>query len=134
MVEDHTNRTLWVESKGAGRIGGVMVSDDRSTQSIMSVLDEFFEALNARDVARLAAACNFPQVRLASGTMTIWRTVDEFEQSGGLAGIPLEGEWHLSAWNTRHIIQASHDKVHVAVTFTRHRSDGTEIPSSIRST
>ena len=93
----------------------------------MRVLDEFFEALNARHVARLTAACNFPQVRLASGTMTIWRTVGEFEQSGDLAGIPLEGDWHHSTWKTRHIVQASHDKVHVAVTFTRHRSDGTEI-------
>jgi hypothetical protein len=100
---------------------------DESTQAIMDLLDLFFDALNARDVTRLAGACNFPQVRLASGTMTIWRTAGEFEQSGDLAGIPFEREWHHSAWKRRHIIQSSHDKCHVAVTFTRYRSNGDEI-------
>jgi hypothetical protein len=59
--------------------------------------------------------------------MTIWRTPVEFEESGDLAGIPLEAEWHHSDWKTRDIIQSSKDKYHVAVTFTRYTSDGAEI-------
>jgi len=93
----------------------------------MHALDSFFEALNARDPHRLAAVCHFPNVRLAGGDMKIWRTREEFIRDSGLAGIPLESEWHHTSWDARTIVQRSDDKVHVMVTFTRHMADGMPI-------
>lgn len=95
--------------------------------AVMQVLDEFFDALNARDPRRLAAACNFPHVRFSTSKMKIWRTGDEFVREGDLAGIPLEGEWHRSSWDARNTVQASNDKLHVTVTFTRWTSTGSKI-------
>ena len=97
--------------------------------AVMKVLDEFLAALNARDSSRLAAACNFPHVRLSTGGMRTWRDAEEFTREGDLAGIPLEQEWHSSSWDRRAVLQASSDKLHVAVTFTRHSAAGAKVSS-----
>ena len=104
-----------------------MGTKDAGEKAVMQVLDEFLDALNARDPKRLAAACNFPHVRFSTSGMKIWRTDEEFRRDGDLAGIPLEGEWHHTSWNTRKTLQTSSEKLHVAVTFTRHASNGAKI-------
>jgi hypothetical protein len=104
-----------------------VATNSANEKAVMQVLDEFFDALNARDPRRLAAACNFPHVRFSTSAMKIWRTGDEFIHDGDLAGIPLEDEWHHSSWDTRNTVQASNDKLHVAVTFTRRTSTGAKI-------
>jgi hypothetical protein len=93
----------------------------------MQVLDAFIEALNARDPRPLAAACNFPNVRLASGDMKMWRTTKEFIRDSDLAGIPLEREWHHTSLDGRNVVQRSDDKFHVMVTFTRRMANGAPI-------
>jgi hypothetical protein len=104
-----------------------MGTKDADERAVMQVLDEFIDALNARNPKRLATACNFPHVRFSTSGMKIWRTDEEFGRDGDLAGIPLEGEWHHTSWDARNTLQASSEKLHVAVTFTRYTSNGAKI-------
>ncbi len=104
-----------------------MTPEAANEAAVMQALDEFMDALNSRDPSRLAAACHFPHVRFSAGAMRIWRTSEDFCRDGDLAGIPLEREWHASSWDARRILQASKDKIHVAVTFSRHTLAGAKI-------
>ena len=46
--------------------------------SAMAALDEFMSTFNARDPVAWAASLNYPHVRFASGTVTVWETAEEF--------------------------------------------------------
>jgi hypothetical protein len=53
--------------------------------------------------------------------MTIWEGSETYLQDfHARAG----GEWHRSAWDFRHPISASAEKVHLDVQFSRYRADG----------
>jgi hypothetical protein len=104
----------------------------KSDGNAMRVLDEFMAAWNASDPHRLAATCNFPHVRIAGGKVTVWQTPTEFEKEHGAGravgnSIPLEHNWHHSAWDYRKVVQTSNDKVHVALSFTRYDAKGSKI-------
>lgn len=91
----------------------------------MAALDRFMAALNARDEAALNDALNFPHVRLASGRVTMWNAPGSYQIADFLARAG-DG-WHESRWDERTVIDASPDKVHLAVQFSRWRADGTLI-------
>lgn len=90
----------------------------------MAVLDAHMAALNARDAGGIAATLHFPHHRLASGRLQTWPTpatyLDDFFARAG------EG-WSHSAWDRRDVIAAGPDKVHLDVTFTRYRADGSAL-------
>ena len=87
----------------------------------MAVLDRHFAALNAGNAAALAETLHFPHYRLAGNRMQVWERPDsylaDFHSRAGK-------DWHRSAWEFRHPIMASGDKVHFDAQFTRHRADG----------
>jgi len=94
----------------------------------MKVLDDYIEALNRRDEAGMNEAFNFPHVRFASGTVTV------FEKRGDY---PFEhfdrrtraDRWHHTNWDYKRVVHASEEKVHLDVQFSRYREDGTLIGS-----
>jgi hypothetical protein len=92
----------------------------------LAVLDRHMAALNARDPAALADTLHFPHYRLTQGRLQTWETpatyhTDFLARAG--AG------WHRSAWDTRRVLAASADKVHLDVQFTRYRADGSAMGS-----
>src|SRR5262245_40223123 len=98
----------------------------KSDANAMRVLDEFMAAWNASDPQRLASTCNLPHARIACGKVTVWQTPIEFEKEHRNS-IPLERNWHHSAWDDRKVVQFSNDKVHVALSFTRYDPKGIKI-------
>jgi len=99
-------------------------AESEAEAAAIAVLDRHMAALNARDNAALAATLHFPHYRLSGGRMRVWETPDtyfrDFLQRAG------EG-WHHSAWDSRVPIAVSPDKVHLDVTFTRYRADGSAL-------
>src|SRR3954451_17391146 len=92
----------------------------------MAVTGDFLDSFNRYDAAAHAATLAFPHIRLASGQIRIWQTLEEgvaaMEQN-----IPLLREragWHHSEWDHRRVIHAADTKVHLDVQFTRYRVDG----------
>jgi len=103
----------------AGRPG-----ETEAVAAALAVLDRHMAALNARDSAALAATLHFPHYRLSGGRMRVWQGPESyFADFLARAG---DG-WHHSAWDRRTPIAAGADKVHLDVTFTRYRADGSAL-------
>ncbi|MBM3621155.1 MAG: hypothetical protein FJX20_10740 [Alphaproteobacteria bacterium] len=100
-------------------------ADSEAIDAAMATLDAFMAALNARDEAGVNRAFNFPHVRLASGTVTVWERAGDYRLD---AFVARAGDgWRESRWDERRVIHAFADKVHLAVQFSRWRGDGTLI-------
>ena len=92
----------------------------------LATLDRFMAALNAYDAAAMDAAMHFPHIRIAGGKVTVYEKpgsnpMDLFDK------LKKEDNWSRSAWNERKIVQRSDGKVHMALTYTRYRADGSII-------
>jgi hypothetical protein len=91
----------------------------------LAVLDAYLAAFNALNPAALDRTFHFPHFRLLGDRLTT-------EERAGIQTVAtmrelLGAEWHRTDWIERRVVQSSADKVHVAATFTRSRSDGSVI-------
>jgi hypothetical protein len=84
----------------------------------MQAMDEFMLGFNARDMDSWAASLNYPHVRFASGSVTVWNTAEEFKQVSPFADLGNSG-WDHSHWLTRDVTLVSAGKVHIATEFQR---------------
>lgn len=105
-------------------------AEDRASieSAVMSVLDEYLEGFNSRDIDAWESTFHFPHYRLASGRMNVLDAPGERNGSALFAGLARTG-WDHSAWDRREIVQLSDSKVHVATTFVRYREDGSVLAS-----
>ena len=74
-----------------------------------------------------AATLNYPHVRIAGSEVKVWPTAKEYIEEFDFKRFADQSGWHHSAWDAKNVVQSSADKVHVAVTFTRYKADGTKI-------
>jgi len=95
----------------------------------MAVADEFLATFNALDAAGHAATLAYPHVRLASGTVRIWQTIEEAtdQMTTSMALIRERLGWDHSRWDHKKLIHAGDKKVHLDVQFTRYRADDSVI-------
>jgi len=92
----------------------------------MDVLDRFMDALNAYDAAAMDATMHFPHIRFAGGHIKVYdkagdNPMDLFDR------LRAEDDWKYSSWRTRKLVQFSDIKAHVALSYTRFRSDDSVI-------
>ncbi len=97
-------------------------SVDGAISGAMQALDEFMLHFNRRDMENWAASLNYPHVRFASGTVTVWDSAEEFAQSETFVRLPRTG-WDHSHWLSRDVVMASPGKVHIQTVFQRFNSD-----------
>lgn len=95
-------------------------------QACFTVLDDFMAALNAHDAAAMDATMHFPHVRFAGGKIKVYERpgdnpMDLFQ------ALKDEDDWLYSTWRTRQLVQFTDVKAHVALSYTRYRSDGSVI-------
>ena len=95
---------------------------DDAIVGAMQALDDFMLYFNRRDMDNWAATLNYPHVRFASGTVTIWETAEEFAQGETFTRLPRTG-WDHSHWLSRDVVMASPGKVHIQTVFQRFNSD-----------
>ena len=99
---------------------------DEAAAQCMATLDRFMAGLNACDASAMDAAMHFPHIRFAGGAITV------YERPGGnpmdlFDRLKKQDDWSHSAWNERKIVQRNDSKVHMAVTYTRFRADGSTL-------
>jgi 2-hydroxychromene-2-carboxylate isomerase len=99
---------------------------DEATAACMETLDRFMAALNASDAAAMDAVMHFPHIRIAGGRVTVYEKpgsnpMDLFDK------LRREDNWARSAWNERKVVQRSASKLHMALTYTRYRADGSTL-------
>lgn len=84
------------------------------------VMYAYITTFNSRDPARWADTLLFPHVRISSGGVTVHPTREAFVEQMDFAAFAQRINWQRSAWDRLEVIQASSDKVHFAVTFSRY--------------
>ncbi len=95
---------------------------ERAIAGAMTALDEFMLHFNSRDMEAWAGTLNYPHVRFASGSVTVWESAEEFAQGATFQRLPRTG-WDHSAWLSRDVVMASAGKVHVQTVFQRYNAD-----------
>lgn len=114
---------LWVRPLWAADAAELQGAEQAARQ----VMEDFLEAFNARDEAAWADTLQFPHVRLASGAVTVYPDRAAFLRSMDLTRFAEQSGWDHSTWDELRVVQVSPDKVHIAVTFTRHDAEGREM-------
>lgn len=100
---------------------------DSVAQALKS-LDDYMAAFNARDEAAWADTLNYPHVRIAGGEVRVWQTKQEYMDAFDFDSFAERaGGWSRSEWDKKEVIQASKDKVHVAVQFSRYDKDNKKV-------
>ncbi len=95
-----------------------------SVEAAMATTDAFLATFNEGDARGHALTLAYPHVRLASGRVRIWETIDDAipAMEAGIAALRSSG-WDHSVWNHRNVIHTGETKVHLDVQFTRYRED-----------
>ena len=99
-------------------------ADDAAIAAAEAVMHEFIRTFNARDEAAWADTLLFPHVRVASGDVVVVPTKDAFIKSTDLDEFARLNNWSHSQWDDIDVIQASAEKVHFKVTFSRFNPQG----------
>ena len=89
----------------------------------MGVLDDFMTAFNARDDEAMCGTFHFPHLRFASGAVRSYESHADCVAQFDFTRFAERTGWARSDWDRRTVVQASPDKVHVAVIFSRHEAD-----------
>jgi hypothetical protein len=101
---------------------------DESVAAALATTEAFLTTFNDGDARGHASTLAYPHVRLASGRVRIWESIDEaipaMEQA--IAAIRKSG-WDHSEWDHRNAIHTGPGKVHMDMQFTRYRADGSVI-------
>lgn len=98
----------------------------RAVAGAMAALDEFMHAFNNRDMEAWANTLNYPHVRFASGSVTVWQSAEEFAQQSTFDNLAAIG-WDHSRWVNREPILVSSGKVHINTVFQRFDSNSEAI-------
>ena len=96
--------------------------EEEAVAGAMGAMDAFMLGFNARDPEAWAASLNYPHVRFASGSVTVWDSAEEFAQTLAFETLPRSG-WDHSHWLTRDVVLVSSEKAHIATVFQRFNSD-----------
>lgn len=101
--------------------------EDDQVAEAMNALDEFMAAFNSRNMDAWSKTLNYPHVRIASGTVRVWETPEEYAGRDVFSTLTSQYGWHHSVWDKREAVQSGKDKVHFATTFSRYDKDGKKI-------
>ena len=92
--------------------------NEEAVAGAMAALDEFMITFNARNSQLWARSLNYPHVRFASGTVTVWESAEKFAQTDSFNRLAAIG-WDHSHWLSRNVVLVSPAKVHIATKFQR---------------
>ena len=101
--------------------------DDDQVAEAMKALDDFMATFNSRDMEAWSKTLNYPHVRIASGTVNVWETPEEYAGRDVFSLLTSQYGWDHSVWDKREVAQSGKDKVHFATTFSRYDKDGNKI-------
>jgi len=99
-----------------------------SEEQALRVVEEFVATSTLPDVEAHAQTFNFPHVRIAGGTVTVWQNLTEWRQTypAYVASI-VESERAYVVVDRTDVIQSSDSKVHIAAQFTRYDRTHTKL-------
>jgi len=104
-------------------VGSAMAENDAEKMA-MQAMDAFMTGFNAKDPKAWAESLNYPHVRFASGTVTVWKNAEDFAETAVNSFDRLQAVgWDHSVWDSREVVQVGEDKVHILTKFSRFTED-----------
>ncbi len=99
-----------------------------SIEQARASLERYSAANRAQDIEGMIANMHFPHRRLSGeNQFQVWETADDFRADNDIRVAARNSQgWGYTVANSVEAVQAGPDKVHLAINFSRHRSDGTE--------
>jgi len=111
-----------VQARFAAGAGGLAAdAASRNETAARAALDGFVQAWNSHDVAVLARAVHYPQVRIADRQVEIWDTADEFI-AGTEAG--RQRTWYQLRIDQMRAVQTTANGVNLVLSYSRLGRDG----------
>jgi hypothetical protein len=106
----------------------VTVVANQSEEKAVLAAMAFMDAFNAANPKTAGEYLNYPHARVgAGGTLVVNDTADDQMPGNFFEIFRQRTGWDYSCWDLREVIQSSETKVHLKVTFSRYRADGSLI-------
>jgi hypothetical protein len=106
----------------------ITIVNSEPEENAVNTAIAYQDAFNEGDVKKTDSFLNFPHARVgADGKLVVAEKIGDtlppefFERFRKVYG------WNHSCWDSRTVIQSNDIKVHLMVTFSRYRTDGTKI-------
>ncbi len=106
---------------------GTKINNEYEEKAV-KVAIAYMDAFNKRDGSGCDKSINFPHVRLSKQGLGIFKKPSMQSPRFFKSFIKIT-EWNHSCWDYRRVIQSCKTKVHLAIQFSRYRSNGTKIGS-----
>jgi hypothetical protein len=102
------------------------VKDEEILAASLHTMDIFIQTFNDGDARGHCSTFAYPHVRLASGQVRVWDSIDEAipPMERAIARLRTDG-WTHSEWDHRRMVQIGETKIHMDVQFRRYKADGT---------
>ncbi len=98
--------------------------EEKAVQAAIAYMD----AWNEGDTGKVSTCINYPHARVgANGQLVVSENADSLTPPGFFEGFRTRYGWNHSCWDSREVIQSIENKVHLMVTFSRYRIDGSTI-------
>ena len=88
------------------------------------VVESFIEGYNKRDRDAILNTLQFPHIRIASGRVAVANDPSAYHT--GLGYLIKQEGWDRSTLDLAEIVQASNDKVHLKIEFSRYKAEGSK--------
>jgi hypothetical protein len=104
-----------------GYVSAAGMQQSEQEAGARKAIDDFFAALNARDLDAARDALHYPHIHFAGPEVTVWAEPTDFHiDFDALAAA--EG-WHHSTLDLCAMRQSSADKIHFEIQYSRHTAD-----------
>ncbi|MHA1989043.1 MAG: hypothetical protein ACW98D_20675 [Promethearchaeota archaeon] len=104
-----------------------IVSNEYEEKAVNAAI-AYMDAFNKRDASKCDSSLNFPHVRLGMENQKVRITENPPQiPPNFFEWFVNEYKWNHSCWDYRKVIQSNPNKVHLAIQFSRYRSDSTKI-------
>ena len=106
----------------------VTVVDNEYEEKAVEAAIAYMNAFNEGDVQGCNTCINFPHARVGvNGNLVVSERADALMLPSFFEEFRKRYEWNHSCWDSRKVIQSIESKVHLQVTFSRYRVDGSKI-------
>ena len=103
------------------------VANQSEEKAVLAAM-AFMDAFNAADAKTARECLNYPHARVGEGGVLVINETADDQMPGDFFNIFRERTgWNHSCWDLREVIQSGETKVHLKVTFSRYRVDGSLI-------
>ena len=106
----------------------VTVVNNEYEEKAVEAAIAYMDAFNEGDVEKMSACINYPHARVGvSGELVVSENAASQIPPSFFGDFRTRYGWNHSCWDSREVIQSIENKVHLMVTFSRYRIDGSKI-------